>query len=635
VNLDELRERLKPAQPTALLMTTAYLTGDVDMLRDEWRGESALLANAGPPEDQLSEILDLCAHKLLPFVEAVDLSPGGREDVRRAIVRWATGMPEDDLDDVMPLSDYFLALDGDPGASEWTLDEIAPDRDFHAIVIGAGMSGLVAAYRLKQAGIPYTIFEKADDLGGTWRDNVYPGCRVDAANHLYSFSFVRYDWPSYFCEQPRLFEYLRSFAEREGLVESIRFGAEVVEARWDDERLAWNVEVRSGDAIELHDANVVISSVGQLNRPNIPPSLHHERFEGPLFHSAQWDRSVDITNRRIAIIGTGASAFQIIPEVAKSAAEVVVFQRNAPWLLPTPHYRQDVPADVDWLFKNLPAYYAWYRLWLFLPSLHGLLAAATVDEDYPPTERAISAANEEVRVLLTRYIESQIADAPQLRDIAIPTYPVGAKRLLRDDGTYIAALARDNVTVVTDPITTITESGVETVTGHHEVDVICCATGFRASEFLVPMSIVGREGRELHDSWDGDARAYLGMTVPGFPNFFLVYGPNTNLAVHGNLVFFFEREVSYILEAIRLILEKDVCAIDVREDVYEQYTREVNDANEKTAWGWSGVSTWYRNARGRSTQNWPYTVTEFWKRTSSVDEDDYEVVVDQQTRSAP
>jgi 4-hydroxyacetophenone monooxygenase len=371
----------------------------------------------------------------------------------------------------------------------------------------------------------------------------------------------------------------------------------------------------------------VISAVGQLNRPRWPDIPGRERFAGVSFHSAQWERGHDLTGKRVAVIGTGASAFQFIPEVADRASRVTVFQRTPPWMSPTPEYFQDIPKEQHWLLNHVPYYAKWYRFWMFWRTAEGLLAHVERDPDWTGGTQAVSARNDELRQLLTAYLAELCGEDRELFEKCLPRYPVAGKRMLRDDWRYLRALRRDNVDLVTAPIEVITETGIVTQDGtSHDVDVIVYGTGFDANRFLWPMKITGLGGIDLQQQWAGDPRAYLGITVPGFPNLFCCYGPNTNIVVNGSIVFFSECEVRYILGCIALLFEAGRMALDCRREVHDAYNRRVDEANARMAWGAPNVSSWYKNEQGRVTQNWPFTLLEFWQRTRAPDPADYRLL---------
>ncbi|MEY2403813.1 MAG: 4-hydroxyacetophenone monooxygenase, partial [Acidimicrobiaceae bacterium] len=377
---------------------------------------------------------------------------------------------------------------------------------------------------------------------------------------------------------------------------------------------------------EILTANVLISAVGQLNRPKLPDIAGRDSFAGPSFHSAQWDPTVSLEGQRVAVIGTAASGIQLIPAIADRVAELHVYQRTPNWFMPTPDYHADTPAGMQWLLDNVPTYSEWYRLSLFWRLSEGMLAAARVDPQWPQDGRSVSERNEGLRSLLTQYLDSQFDDAPQLLERVLPSYPPLAKRILLDNGIWAATLKRDHVELVTDAIDEITPTGVVAGGQQRDVDAIVFATGFHASEFLTPLRIRGRQGIDLHEHWDGDARAYLGLTIPGFPNLFCMYGPNTNLVANGSIVFFSECAVQYILSAIRQQLELGKRAIDCRREVHDAYNAAVDEGNGQMAWGAVTVNTWYRNAGGRIAQNWPFSLLEYWQRTRELDLADYELL---------
>jgi 4-hydroxyacetophenone monooxygenase len=457
-------------------------------------------------------------------------------------------------------------------------------------------------------------------------ENIYPGCRVDVTNHLFSFSFAqRYDWPQRFSTQDVLLDYFRSFADDNGLRDHIRFGTEVTAVELSDEDGTWTLRLRTANGDEeTIEAGAVVSAVGQLNRPNYPKIPGVDDFGCPSFHSARWDYSVDLKGKRVAVIGTGASALQFVPIIAEQASELFVFQRTAPWLAPTPDYHDEVAPGLQWLFRHVPYYPQWYRFWLFCTFAEGLLAAAQVDPDWQPRDRSVSAGNEELRKLLVEYLELQLSDHPDLLEKVVPNYPPAAKRMLRDNGVWAATLTRDNVHLITDGIDRILDQGVATGNGDiYDVDVLIYATGFQASRFLMPMTVRGRGGVDLHQRWDGDARAYLGITIPDFPNFFCLYGPNTNIVVNGSIIFFSECEVNYVMGCLQLLLERNHRTLDCRREVHDSYNVEIDEANRLMSWGASSVNSWYKNEHGRVSQNWPFSLWEYWRRTKQPDPKDY------------
>ena len=372
------------------------------------------------------------------------------------------------------------------------------------------------------------------------------------------------------------------------------------------------------------EANAVVTAVGQLNRPRMPDIKGRDRFAGPAFHSARWRHDVDLTGKRVAVIGTGASAYQFVPEIAGKVGSLTIFQRTPPWGFPVPHYHEDVPDGMNWLLEHVPYYDKWYRFWMFWMVTDGLLPMVEADPGWNGPQTAVSAANLEFREMIAAAIAAQAPNRPDLVEKVVPTYPVGGKRSLLDNGVWMAALQRDNVSLVTDPIAEITESGIVTADGTaRDFDVIIYGTGFHASKFLEPMKIRGRGGADLHQTWDGDPRAYLGMTTPGFPNLFMIYGPNTNIVVNGSIIFFSECSVRYIVGCLKLLAETGARAMEPKREVHDAFNARVDAANGLMAWGAPQVSSWYKNEKGRVTQNWPFALVDYWRATLAPDPGDF------------
>jgi 4-hydroxyacetophenone monooxygenase len=582
----------------------------------------------GMPQGGMSE--EQQAHAKAVSLEALRSLRGARAATRqhpiaedlRHIMSWMTGAPAPEH--YMPLLVEEFAPEGeDPRAPSWRKD---PAIAFHVTVIGAGMSGILAGIRLKQAGVPFVILEKNADVGGTWFENTYPGARVDVQSAFYSYSFAQKpDWPNFFSTQQVLLDYFRSCVGEYGLREHIRFNTEVISATFDEEQTSWSLRLcAQGGIDETLQTQALIAAVGQLNRPRLPEIPGRDTFAGQAFHSARWDHSVELKNKRVAVIGTGASAAQFIPAIASDIAEMTVFQRTPNWLIPAPTYTDAVPEGMRWLLTHVPYYSHWYRFWMFWFSTDGLLPAATVDPAWPHMDRAVSEANDQLRMLLEMYLQSQFADRPDLMAKIVPTYPPSAKRMVLDNGVWATTLKLDNVHLVTEAITQITPGGVVTADGiEHPADVLIYGTGFQASRFLTPMDVIGRNGADINKQWQGEASAYLGITVPNFPNFFMLYGPNTNIVVNGSIIYFSECEVQYVMGCLRLLLEGGHKTLDCRKPVHDAYIARINAANAQRTWGVSSVNSWYKNDKGHVTQNWPFNLIEYWQLTRQPDPADF------------
>jgi 4-hydroxyacetophenone monooxygenase len=494
-------------------------------------------------------------------------------------------------------------------------------------VVGAGFSGLAAAHRLRQAGVEVTVYEKNAEVGGTWLENVYPGCRVDVPNQLYSYSFAQSnEWVSRFSAQPDLLAYLQDVTHQLKLDDLIRFSTEVTDAAFDAATAQWEVTTRSADGViatERFDA--LVAATGQLNRPSFPAIDGRDCFMGASFHSAAWDDTVQLEGKRVAVIGTGASAAQFVPCIVDQVSHLDLYQRTPPWLLPTDNYGDPFPPGFHDLLTLLPDYGRWDRLWQFWLMHEGLLPAARVDPGWTDFATSVGEGNDFVRVMLLDVLRTQVED-DELFEQMVPRFPPFAKRALRDDGRWAAAVTRPHVDLITTTISEITQTGVSTSDGvDHPADVIIFGTGFSASDFVAPMRVFGSDALELNQEWDGDARAYLGVTVPGFPNFFMLYGPNTNLVINGSIIVMVECQVRYIVESLGALLRAGHRTMSCRRDVHEAYSKEMEEGNAHMAWGVADVPTWYRNAKGRVTQNWPFDLHTYWARTVAPNLADYEL----------
>lgn len=506
-----------------------------------------------------------------------------------------------------------------------TRDQVEGAEDFSVLIVGAGISGLSAAVELKAAGIRATIFEKNPDVGGTWFENRYPGCGVDTPSHVYSFSYQSRRWSTYYGKRDEVLEYVRDVARTTGVIEQVQFETEVASAVYDEMAQRWNVTVRAADGtLTEHVANVVITAVGQLNRPAVPVIEGSDSFGGSQFHSAQWPEGFDVTGLRVGVVGAGASAMQIVPAVADQVEHLTVFQRSPQWIAPSYNYSTPVPEHVHWLMENVPNYHLWYRLrlsWLINDRLHPSLE---IDKDWEHPERSINAVNDAHRRVLTAYIASQLEGRDDLLEQSLPTYPPFGKRMLVDNGWY-EALRKPGVDLVTDAVASIDENGLTTSAGDHvDLDVIVYATGFEAKKMLYPLDIQGRGGVTIRERWgDEDARAYLGLTAPDFPNLFVMYGPNINLGHGGSYMFAGECQARYVAELCVQMIQRGAGSIEVRQDVHDEYNDSVDAAHARMIWSHRGMDTWYRNANGRIVTNSPWRVVDYWKMTREVNPDDF------------
>jgi 4-hydroxyacetophenone monooxygenase len=624
----EVEAALAQAHLPSLLMALIHLTGDEALIDRYPRPVYDFFGDGqgGLPAEAQADIRARAKDAILAHLGGAAMPPPPAPALVRRMMDYVAGA------DIPERYEPFLREELGLGAADakrphWDSPKLKDAAaKLSVLIIGAGMSGLLAAIRLKQAGIAFTIIEKNADVGGTWFENSYPGCRVDTQNHLYSYSFEpNHLWPQHYSTQNVLLAYFRGVADKYDLRRHIKFETEVIEARFDEKSATWKTRVRGKDgAEETIETNAVISAVGQLNRPRLPDIKGRDTFKGPAFHSADWRHDVDLKGKRVAVIGTGASAFQFVPEIAREVKELLVFQRTPPWLAPTPNYHDDVGEGMKWLLERVPFYDKWYRFWLFWTMTDGILPMVKADPEWNGADHTVSQMNFALRQMLVEKLREQTGGNQTLLEAVVPDYPVGGKRALRDNGVWIAALRRDNVRLVTDAITEITPEGLKTADGaRHDVDVIIYGTGFYASRFLSPMKILGRGGVELHDKWNGDARAYLGMTAPGFPNFFMIYGPNTNIVVNGSIIFFSEASVRYILESLKLLAETGARSMEVRGDVHDAFNQKVDAENRQMAWGAEGVTSWYKNEKGRVSQNWPFALVDYWEATLKPNPQDF------------
>ncbi len=484
------------------------------------------------------------------------------------------------------------------------------EKVLDTVIIGTGFAGLCMGIRLKQAGIDsFVILEKGNGIGGTWRDNTYPGAACDVQSHLYSFSFApKADWSRLFGPQIEILEYMNQCTDSFGIRSHVRTNTEVTKASFDEGTGLWEIDTANG---QTYKTKSVVSGTGGLSRPVLPKISGIEKFQGAKFHSAQWNHNFDLAGKTVAVIGTGASAIQVVPAIAPLVSKLKLFQRTPPWIIPKPDL--NISGSVKGIFRFVPP-----LRWLFRKAIYWLNEIGVL----------AFAINPKLMKLFEKFargfIEKSISNQ-ELRDKLTPNYTIGCKRILLSND-YYPTLNRENVDLVTDGISEITQSGVKTKDGvEHKVDAIIFATGFQAAEAVSPFEIRGRHGQTLSEVWKDGAEAYLGTTISGFPNLFMIVGPNTGLG-HSSMILMIESQVQYTLQGIRYLRKKNMKFIDVRKDIQDRFNAEVQDRLSRSVWLTGGCVSWYNTSTGRNTTLWPGFTFEFKAKTFFLRPKDYEFV---------
>jgi cation diffusion facilitator CzcD-associated flavoprotein CzcO len=481
-----------------------------------------------------------------------------------------------------------------------------PSGTLQVAIIGAGLSGLCLAIKLRQAGVSsFALFEKSDGVGGTWRDNTYPAAACDVPSHLYSFSFERKrDWSRKYAGQAEILAYAEALVRAWGLAPHLRLGTDLAAARFDAGANLWRLRTRSGEEIA---AQALVSACGQLNRPRTPEIPGRDAFAGRQFHSARWQRGLDFAGLRVAVIGNGASAVQLIPEIAARADRLHVFQRSANWIIPRGD--RDYADWERWTFARLPLAERLYRYRVYW-SLESRFVAFAQGSRFGKLAEGVA----------RRYLQRQVAD-PALRRKLEPDYPIGCKRILISDD-YYQALQRPNVELVTAPIERLTAKSVITADGAaRPVDAVIYATGFEATSFLAPLELTGNADLPIGRAWGNGAEAHLGIAVPGFPNFFMMYGPNTNLG-HNSIIFMIECQAAYIMGCLRPLLAGEIAALEVTPAAMARFRTRLDRDLARTVWA-AGCRSWYKTADGKITNNWSGFTVAYWWRTRRPDFADF------------
>lgn len=628
--LDEsLRHMLQHASIPTLVMCLAQITGDDAWLQEPFlpkRDTNLFADDSGGLSQELQQSVRDAMQRVLEEMERGERTPGTPPDADRFIRMMRVCVAEPVAQEYVPMMmEEMRFSDRDV---HWRDSRPDVASQFHVLVIGAGVSGICAAIKLDALGIPWTLVEKNSAVGGTWYENTYPDAGVDTPNHFYSYSFEpNCSWSGYFSKSAEVQAYVHDVAARRRIHERIQFNTEVQSLDWDDAARHWRVGTRTSDGQQRPlMVRAVITAVGQLNRPKIPVLPEVEAFQGESFHSARWRHDVNLAGKRVAVIGTGASAMQFLPTVAAEAAHVSIYQRSPQWVKPANDYHRKVAPETQWLLAHVPHYFSWYRFGLLWRYGDGLLKTLRRDPAWPHPERAMNRHNDRHREQLTEYVMTELQGREDLVPKVLPDYPPYGKRILIDNYWY-STLKRPNVTLMTSAVERVEGNGILTADGEVDpVDVIIYATGFEAGKMLWPMEVRGRSGEPLTKVWGhDDPKAYLGITVPDYPNLFCLFGPNTNLAHGGSIVFQAECQVRYVTGCLVKMLEAGVDAIEVRREVHDDYNARVDKEHSHLVWAHPGMNNWYRNAKGRVFSPMPWPLVAYWRMTHDPELSEYQV----------
>jgi 4-hydroxyacetophenone monooxygenase len=624
----EVRRAVASANVPALLMLVFQMTGDERWLEDPYRPTRGKGLgdhdDGGLPEIIQSEIRSTAVHAIL------DLQNGLRPQIEFPSAELTSRMMTVCMGEPVG-PEYGEMLSGeiakriDADAPMVGQPDVEVPEGFSVVVVGAGLAGIAAAHELESMGIDYVILEKQPEPGGNWWQNVYPGAGVDTPSHLYSYSFAKNDWRQHFELRDGIQSYFEEVLGKLGAAEKVRYGTEVVSATFDEDAHGWRLLVRGPNGVEEElTPSILISAVGILNRAKLPKVPGVGTFDGPEFHSSAWPADLDLSGKRVAVVGNGASAMQIVPAIAEEVEHLTVFQRSNHWVAPFEKFKIPISPELRQLIQTCPIYFAWYWARLFWQFGDKVIEALRVDPDWPHPERSVNARNDAHRAYFTRYIESFLADRPDLLEKVVPTYPPFGKRILLDNGWY-EAIRRDNVELVAGGVAEVRPHGVVTEGGeeYDGFDVLVWATGFESTRFIASMDVTGRDGTTLREEWDDDnPRAYLGVAVPGFPNFFMLGGPNT-FPGSGSFTYFNEVQMQYIRGILTRMFEEDLREVEVKRDTYERYNEKVDEVHARTVWTHPGMATHFRNARGRVVYLNAFLNVEFWQMTRTADLENY------------
>jgi 4-hydroxyacetophenone monooxygenase len=623
----ELRAALASADIHTLLMVYVHLTHDVATLE-------AFQAHIHPPFTNPDyEIPQDCINDLHEKLIHVLTAPGAAKaqdpsiDLMQRMMSVGVGEP---------VTDEFVPMVMEQGGFRRSPDRMErpgrtpPPPGFKVLVIGAGLTGILASIELERAGYDHIVIEKNEDVGGTWWKNRYPGVGVDTPSHFYSYSFeVTPEWSHYRPRGADMREYFRAVAKKYDVYRNVRFKTVVHSLIFDEDKAVWNVTVENLDTgkREVIEANAVFNAFGTTDRWQLPDIPGIETFNGIITHSAGYDETIDLKGKKVAVIGTGASAAQIVSTIVQDVDELVVFMRSRHWMMNSTEATKEVPEPVKWAMRHIPYYREWFRFRVFWFAADGLYKHVVKDPTYPIDGIAVSAVNEGLRQFALSHMHSKLEGRPDLIEKLTPDFPIFSKRIVMDAGWY-DALVQPKTTLEITPIAEISPDGIRTVEDKsYELDVIICATGFKTAPLVQELEIKGRGGYDLAVDWaDEEERAYLGTLIPGYPNYFLSTGPNIGPNHAGGLNVVSESQVHYMIECLDHMIAAGARTIEVTEDAFARHNDRIDDQMTRMIWTHPKSKSYYQNSKGRPVEPWPFRLVDMWNELRSPIPQDFRLI---------
>ncbi|MFO7551992.1 MAG: NAD(P)/FAD-dependent oxidoreductase [Haliea sp.] len=617
-----LREALEQGDVPTLLMVLTHFEGDVAFMQ---RFATYIGSIFDPPqaipEELTSELRERLFAVLTREPPVADVPP--EEALLRKMLSTDVGEQVDE--EFIPMLKEQMGFEP-PERRSARPGRRAPSADFKVLVIGAGLTGLLAAIKLNEAGYNFELIEKNPEVGGTWWENTYPGCAVDTPSHFYSYSFeLNPDWSHYTPKGPEFQRYLLRVADKYQLRRFVTFETRVLGMAWDDVAQAWDVELQDARGKRTVRANAVINAHGPVNRWKLPDIPGLQDFRGPVMHTASWDSSVELKGKRVAMIGTAASGVQLGAAIAPEVDQLTIFQRSRHWVMP--NHTIEVPEAVRWAQRHIPHYAEWFRFRAYWFAADGLYENIKLDPEWQCDDgTSVSAYNEGVRQYCLQNYQAKLQNRPDLLEKLVPDYPVFGKRICMDID-WLDTLCRDNVSLEDNTLDHIVEDGMVLKDGSKiEVDIILCATGFDISDMTGGLQVIGRGGRNLKAEWgEDDPRAYLGVTVPGYPNLFLTVGPNSAPNHAGGQNITSETQVHYIMECLEWLNDAEAAALEPTEEATEAYNAQIDETMKGLIWSHPKAQSYYKNSKGRVFLSCPYRLVDYWRMTRAPVREHYQL----------